>query len=87
MQSSSPPKSVEPAPWKPSFQVYAIVIGLGITNLLAALENTVLTIAAPVVLTDLKLGDNFIWVTNAFFLSRYLGSSMSKVATSFLTLP
>jgi hypothetical protein len=80
--SSSPPNSVEPAPFKPSLQVYAIVIGLGITNLLAALENTVLTIAAPVVLTDLELGDNFIWVTNAFFLTRYVCLRMSKVATT-----
>ncbi|KAH9984007.1 MFS general substrate transporter [Xylariaceae sp. FL0662B] len=53
---------------KLSFQVYAIVVGLGITNLLAALENTVVAIAAPVILTELQLGDNFIWVTNAFFL-------------------
>ncbi|KAH9900495.1 MFS general substrate transporter [Xylariomycetidae sp. FL2044] len=53
---------------KLSPRVYAIVVGLGITNLLAALENTVVSIAAPVILTDLQLGDNFIWVTNAFFL-------------------
>ncbi|KAI1661699.1 major facilitator superfamily domain-containing protein [Daldinia decipiens] len=62
-QESSPPV------FKPSFRVYAIIAGLGITNLLAALENTVVSIAAPVLLTDLKLGDNFIWVINAFFLS------------------
>ncbi|GAP85078.1 putative multidrug resistance protein fnx1 protein [Rosellinia necatrix] len=55
--------------FEPTFRLYAIIVGLGITNLLAALENTVVSIAAPVILTDLKLGDNFIWVTNAFFLS------------------
>lgn len=60
--------------FKPTFRLYAIIVGLGITNLLAALENTVVSIAAPVILTDLKLGDNFIWVTNAFFLSRYVAS-------------
>lgn len=65
---ASPQLPVEP--WKPGFRVYAIVVGLGITNLLAALENTVITIAAPVILTGLQLGDNFIWVTNAFFLSK-----------------
>lgn len=59
-----------PSPFKADFRVYAIIIGLGITNLLAALENTVVTIAAPVILTDLQLGDNFIWITNALFLSR-----------------
>ncbi|KAI9695815.1 MAG: hypothetical protein M1820_008409 [Bogoriella megaspora] len=54
--------------FKPSFRLYAIVVGLGITNLLAALENTVVAIAAPVILTDLQLGVDYIWITNAFFL-------------------
>lgn len=62
---SSDPQNV----WKPTWRLYAIVIGLGIANLLAALENTVLTIAAPTILTDLSFGDEFIWITNAFFLS------------------
>lgn len=72
VHSLSRPTGVENVPFKASFRVYIIVVGLGIANLLAALENTVLTIAAPEVLTDLELGDNFIWVTNAFFLSRYV---------------
>ncbi|KAI2618393.1 major facilitator superfamily domain-containing protein [Hypoxylon sp. NC1633] len=57
-----------PPSFKADFRVYAIILGLGIANLLAALENTVLSIAAPVILTDMQFGDNFIWVTNAFFL-------------------
>ncbi len=65
----SPPPPA-PTPWKPTFRVYAIVVGLGVANLLAALENTVLTIAAPVILADLELGDNFVWIINAFFLCR-----------------
>lgn len=60
------------AAFKPTFRLYAIIVGLGTANLLAALENTVITIAAPVILTDLGFGDNFIWITNAFFLSRYV---------------
>ncbi|KAK7725820.1 hypothetical protein SLS63_007975 [Diaporthe eres] len=71
--STSPDEleSVAPraAAFKPTFRLYAIIVGLGIANLLAALENTVITIAAPVILTDLGFGDNFIWITNAFFLS------------------
>ncbi|KAK6222292.1 hypothetical protein LQW54_000992 [Pestalotiopsis sp. IQ-011] len=47
---------------------WAIIIGLGITNLLGALENTVLSTAAPVILTDLQLGEDYIWMTNAFFV-------------------
>ncbi|OTA64847.1 MFS general substrate transporter [Hypoxylon sp. EC38] len=58
-----------PHPFKPSVRLYAIIVGLGITNLLAALENTVVSVAAPVLLTDLQLGDNYIWITNALFLS------------------
>lgn len=76
-RSSTSPEELESvapaaAAFKPTFRLYAIVVGLGIANLLAALENTVLTIAAPVILTDLGFGDNFIWITNAFFLSRYV---------------
>ncbi|KAK5992619.1 MFS-type transporter TwmF [Cladobotryum mycophilum] len=76
-QSSSPqsimldgetPPTTPPPAFKPTPRLYAIIVGLGIANLLAALENTVVSIAAPVILTDLQLGDNFIWVTNAFFL-------------------
>jgi hypothetical protein len=54
----------------PGFRLYAIIVGLGVTTLLAALENTVVTVAAPVILTDLKLGKNYIWIINAFFLCR-----------------
>ncbi|KAI0180130.1 major facilitator superfamily domain-containing protein [Hypoxylon sp. FL1284] len=57
-----------PPAFKADFRIYAIIVGLGIANLLAALENTVVSIAAPVLLTDLQLGGNFIWITNAFFL-------------------
>lgn len=56
----------------PGFRLYAIIVGLGVTTLLAALENTVVTVAAPVILTDLKLGKNYIWIINAFFLCRYV---------------
>ncbi|KAF7865958.1 hypothetical protein EAF04_006122 [Stromatinia cepivora] len=52
-----------------SFGFWAIIIGLGITLLLAALENTVLTTAAPAILVDIPLGDNWIWLTNSFFLA------------------
>ncbi|KAI2621841.1 major facilitator superfamily domain-containing protein [Hypoxylon sp. NC1633] len=50
------------------FRFWAVIIGLGITTLLAALEHTVVTVAAPVILTDLQLRENYVWVTNAFFI-------------------
>jgi MFS family permease len=52
-----------------SFGFWAIIVGLGITLWLAALENSVLTTAAPVMLEEIPLGDNWIWLTNAFFLA------------------
>lgn len=52
-----------------SFGFWAIIVGLGVTLLLAALENTVLTTAAPAILADIPLGDNWVWLTNAFFLA------------------
>ncbi|KAJ2987030.1 hypothetical protein NUW58_g4732 [Xylaria curta] len=51
-----------------SFKFWAIILGLGITLWLAALENSVLTTAAPKILEEIPLGDNWIWLTNAFFL-------------------
>ena len=51
---------------------WAVIIGLGITTLLAALEHTVVTTSAPMILTDLQLRENFVWVTNAFFICRFV---------------
>lgn len=47
---------------------WIVILGLGITSLLAALEHTVVVTSAPVILTDLQLRENFIWITNAFFI-------------------
>ncbi|TVY36831.1 Efflux pump [Lachnellula subtilissima] len=52
-----------------SFSFWAIIVGLGITMWLAALENSVITTAAPAILADIPLGGNWIWMTNAFWLS------------------
>lgn len=52
-----------------SLSFWAIIIGLGITMWLAALENSVITTAAPAILADIPMGDNWIWLTNAFFLA------------------
>lgn len=52
-----------------SFGFWAIIVGLGVTLLLAALENTVLTTAAPVILAEIPLNHDWIWLTNAFFLA------------------
>jgi hypothetical protein len=61
-----------PTDFKHGFRFWVIIIGLGITKLLAALENTVVTTTAPEILSDLQLGENFIWITNAFFICRFV---------------
>ena len=52
------------------FRFWAIIIGLGVSTLLASLEHTVVTTAAPFILEDFNMKDEFIWITNAFFVSR-----------------
>ena len=72
-RSGVSPADDEPAkfqdfPRGPRF--WAIIISLGVTNLLGALENTVVTTSGPTIVADLGLGENYIWITNAFFLCR-----------------
>jgi hypothetical protein len=49
---------------------WGIMIALCITNLLCALESTMLITSLPVVVKDLKMGDEYVWVNNVFYLSR-----------------
>ncbi|KAM7193007.1 Major facilitator superfamily domain containing protein, partial [Rhypophila sp. PSN 637] len=53
------------------FRFWTIIIGLGITTLLASLEHTVVTTAAPYILQELDLKENFVWITNAFFICSF----------------
>ena len=55
---------------KRGFQFWAIIVALCIVGLLAALENTVVTTSLPTIVNDLSIGDNYIWITNIFFLTR-----------------
>ena len=60
------------------FRFWAIIASLCVTGLLSALENTVVTTSLPTIVRALNLGDNYIWITNVFFLTRYasfLGNS------------
>ncbi|OJJ99623.1 hypothetical protein ASPACDRAFT_60463 [Aspergillus aculeatus ATCC 16872] len=42
---------------------------LCVTSLLAALEGTVTSTALPTIVADLHIGDNYPWVSNAYFLT------------------
>ena len=59
----------EAAPFKPTARFWAIIFTCAIIGLLSALENTVVTTALPQVAAELDLQANYIWVTNAFFLT------------------
>lgn len=52
----------------PGLHLWTIILGLGVTLLLTALENTVVTVAMPNIISDLHIGEDYIWVTNAFFV-------------------
>ena len=68
LDATEPAKKPQDFPRGPRF--WAIIISLGVTNLLGALENTVVTTSAPTIVADLGLGEKYIWITNAFFLCR-----------------
>ncbi|KAI1351953.1 major facilitator superfamily domain-containing protein [Xylaria sp. FL0043] len=55
--------------FKPTGRFWAIIFTCAIIGLLSALENTVVTTALPRIATDLKLGADYVWVTNIFFLT------------------
>ena len=38
--------------------------------ILTAFENTAVTVALPVIVSELELGENYIWITNGFFIAR-----------------
>ena len=70
---------------------WAIIVGLGITLLLAALENTVLTTASPAILAAIPLEDDWVWLTNAFFLASaavqpLLGESLKLCGRRWTTM-
>jgi hypothetical protein len=54
---------------KRGFQFWAIIAALCVTSLLSSLENSVVVTSLPTIVRDLSIGDNYIWVTNVFFLT------------------
>lgn len=48
---------------------WAIIIILGISGLLGSLEHTVVVTAGPYILQDLNMREEFVWITNGFFVT------------------
>ncbi|KAF2185493.1 MFS general substrate transporter [Zopfia rhizophila CBS 207.26] len=59
------------SPKKPArgFTFWAIIVALCITSLLAAFENTVVATSLPTIVEKLQIGNNYVWITNVFFLT------------------
>lgn len=62
----------EKAPSKPhrGLQFWMIIVGLSVAGILPGLESTVITTSLPTITAELKIGDNYIWIANVFFLTR-----------------
>lgn len=63
---------------------WAIITALCVMSILTALENTAVTTSLPVIVQELNMGENYIWVTNVFFLTRYIGFYNPRYAFSIL---
>lgn len=67
----------KPSPMTRGFRFWTIIFALCVTGLLGALENTVVSTSMPTIVEDLNIGDNYIWITNSFFLTRYILSPIA----------
>ena len=52
------------------WRFWAIFPALCVTALLAAVEATVTSTALPAIVNDLGIGDGYVWIVNAFLLTR-----------------
>ncbi|KAI0470523.1 multidrug resistance protein fnx1 [Xylariaceae sp. FL0804] len=61
--------TIKSAPQAKTAGFWAIILSLCVTGLLTALENTVVTTSLSSIVDDLKIGKDYVWITNAFFLA------------------
>ncbi|KAI3394645.1 hypothetical protein diail_2455 [Diaporthe ilicicola] len=47
---------------------WAVMTSLALTSFLASLENSVVVTSGPAVVADLEMGEEYVWVANAFFV-------------------
>lgn len=66
----SNPNAVEGQKFERGLRFWSIIIGLGISSLLVALENTVVSTSLPTIVEDLHIGQGYVWIINIFFLTR-----------------
>ncbi|XDG03590.1 hypothetical protein ABKA04_003205 [Annulohypoxylon sp. FPYF3050] len=52
------------------YRFWAIIIALCIVSLLSAAENTVVVTSLPTIVEKLQVGQDYVWISNVFFLTR-----------------
>ncbi|KAI4592508.1 hypothetical protein KJ359_011090 [Pestalotiopsis sp. 9143b] len=55
--------------FKRGFRFWGIMTALCAVSVMASLENSVVVTAGPAIVADLNMGEDYIWISNAFFLS------------------
>lgn len=55
--------------FKRDWRFWTIISTLSVIGILSSLENTVVVTSLSVMVDDLGLGENYIWITNVFFLT------------------
>lgn len=58
------------------YRFWMIMVTLCFSVLLSSLESTVVITSLPTIVAELKIGSNYIWVTNVFLLARYVSLSI-----------
>lgn len=66
------------------WRFWAIFPALSVTALLSAVEATVVSTAMPTIVAELNMGPNYVWVINAFLLTRFLQLPLPRPAWSDL---
>ncbi|KAH6999963.1 major facilitator superfamily domain-containing protein [Ilyonectria destructans] len=66
--SPSTEKAKKPA-FNRDWRFWMIMVTLVISTLLSSLESTVVITSLPTIVADLKIGSDYIWITNVYFLT------------------
>ncbi|TLD07388.1 hypothetical protein PgNI_10943 [Pyricularia grisea] len=80
--STKPEQSLEAAPvqdFKQGWSFWAVILTLCFTSLLGSFENAVVTTSMAYMIQDLNIGTNYVWITNGFFVARYMSTLLLSV--------
>ena len=59
-------------PPKKDWHYWTTIAALSIVGMLPALEGTVVSTALPTIVNDIGGGQDYVWVVNAYFLTRFV---------------